>query len=187
MRPPFCPFPPDLTAKEYEELVYRQLASLGKNLRDFRVAHSERLRGLSGEYEFDVTARFTALGMAEFVVLVECKHWKKPVGRDVVEVLVSRLADVGGHKGMIFTTSDFQSGAVRFAQDHGIATVILADGRAAWLTRSQNGRPERPQWSEEPLVAAWLSSYDEEQKLHFSVVSYSHPEYLRRSLFGDET
>jgi restriction system protein len=78
-------------------------------------------------------------GAAELVILVECKHHKNPIKRDVVMVLESKLRDTKAHKGMIFSTCDFQSGALEFARVHGIATVRVTDDGMTYLTRSYAG------------------------------------------------
>jgi hypothetical protein len=44
-------------------------------------------------YEIDVSVRFEALG-ADFLVLVECKHQKRPVERERVQVLLDRIREV---------------------------------------------------------------------------------------------
>ena len=39
------------------------------------------------EYEIDVVARFTILEGAEIVVLIECKHYKNSIKRELVQTL----------------------------------------------------------------------------------------------------
>lgn len=70
----------------------------GLGLAQFSVQHLEKLDGTDGAYEIDVTARFRALG-ADFLVLIECKHHRHPVKRDIVQVLYDRIRAVGAHKG----------------------------------------------------------------------------------------
>jgi restriction system protein len=54
----------------------------------------------------------------------------------------------------VFSTSGFQSGALEFAQTHGIATVQLADGRSSYFTKAYGQEFEPPPWL--PRFAAWL-------------------------------
>lgn len=49
-------------------------------------------------------------------MLVECKKYDKPVGRDKVEILANRLQSIGAQKGILISTSGFQSGAARYAK-----------------------------------------------------------------------
>jgi restriction system protein len=174
----------DITPSEYERHVARQLEHLGYGLPELKVRHRQVIAGgRSTKYEFDVTARFTALG-ADFLVLVECKHWKNPVGRSVVELLHDRMLNVGAQKGMIFTTSDFQSGAIEFASEKRIACVVLADGRSAWRTRGQGEQVEPPPELGIPPIIGWLVK-KVEGKTEFSVVSEREPDYLRAWLFDE--
>lgn len=113
---------PRLTHLEFELQVRVLLESVGPELWEYHVAHREKLRGLDGDYEIDITARFRALDV-QFLVLVECKHHTHPIKREIVQVLNDRLRSVGAHKGIIYSTANFQSGAVEYAVRHGIALI----------------------------------------------------------------
>ena len=126
--------PITLTPDQFEIEVKGLIEKAGLGLSHFSVQRLEKLDGPDGEYEIDVTARFRALG-ADFLVLIECKHYKHPVKRDVVQVLFDRIRAVGAHKGMIFSTAKFQSGAIKYAKMHGIALVQIADRRTAFASR----------------------------------------------------
>lgn len=52
---------------------------------------------------------------------------------------VSRLRDVNAQKGIIFSTSGFQSGALDFAAAKHIATVAIVDGKWLSQTRAAGG------------------------------------------------
>lgn len=124
-----------LTPKQFEIEVEKLLIKLGNDkLAEFRTDRLETLKGTDGEYEFDVTVRFKALG-SNFLVLVECKHHKYPIKRDVVQVLHDRLRAVGAQKGLIFATTKFQKGAIEYAKLHGIALVQVADGKTSYFTK----------------------------------------------------
>jgi restriction system protein len=145
--------PIDLTPQEFEEEVERLLRQLGVGLFALETRRLERIDGSDGSYEIDVTARFEALG-ANFLVLIECKHHKNPIKREVVQILYDRIRAVGGQKGMIFSTSSFQRGAIEFAKAHGIALVQITDGQAAFATRSTEERALRPSWAQK--YAGWI-------------------------------
>src|SRR5438132_1552588 len=99
--------PVTLSPDEFEQEVERLLWTSGLDLKDFRAQRREKLTGPYGVYEIDVTARFEALG-ADFLVLVECKHHKRKVERELVQVLHDRIGAVGAHKGIMFSTAGFQ-------------------------------------------------------------------------------
>ncbi|MFZ0751392.1 MAG: restriction endonuclease, partial [Pyrinomonadaceae bacterium] len=100
---------------------------VGLKLPNFKVQRLEKLNTPDGVYEIDVTARFEVLG-AQFLVLIECKHHKNPIKRDVVQLLHDRVRAVGAHKGMIFSTGRFQRGAIQFARAHRIALIQIIEG-----------------------------------------------------------
>lgn len=133
--------PATLTPAEFEQHVQRWLAAASGELTAFQVTRLETVEGSGGDYEMDAVARFTAFGGAEFVVLVECKHHRNSIKREVIQVLESKLRDTKAHKGMVFATSDFQKGALEFAKVHQIATLLVSDAGTEYLTRSMESRP----------------------------------------------
>lgn len=114
-----------MTPDEYEIGVRNVIAAKGETLSDFQVTLKEDMAGSDGEYEIDVVARFSILDGAEIVVLIECKHHKNPIKRELVQVLHSKLGSIGAHKAMMFTTAKYQRGAIEFAQEHGISLVMF--------------------------------------------------------------
>jgi restriction system protein len=82
--------PANLTPKQFEAEVEGFLRRGGASLSKFKVQRLKKISAADGVYEIDVTARFEALG-ADFLVLVECKHHRSPIKREVVQVLYDRL------------------------------------------------------------------------------------------------
>lgn len=83
--------------------------------------HSKKVYpGAKGSYEIDASAEIH-LPSLTLLFLVECKHWSAAVSQDTVLALVSKLQDLGAHKGIIVTKRGFQRGAVRVARANGIA------------------------------------------------------------------
>jgi restriction system protein len=170
-------YPPiHLTPEQFELEVKAILDGLGLNLHGYQSQHREVVEGHDGEYEIDVTVRFGALG-AEFLVFVECKHYKNSVKREIVQSLHSKLQSIGAQKGMIFSTSGFQSGALEFAKAHGIATIQVVEGRTSYFTKSFGGPSEPPLWADIEPVIGWLIDGN-----NHSLVSRQHPEYLHRAI-----
>ena len=118
-----------MTPSEYEFHIHDYLKDLEPFLADFRVERQEVLSGTDGSYEIDVVARFEALGV-DFLVLSECKHHKRRIERDAVQVLQARVQSMGAHKGILFSVSGFQSGAIKYARAHGVALIQLVPGTA---------------------------------------------------------
>lgn len=127
------PIVDDISPEAFERQVKAWLESVAGALESFSASHLERLSGMDGEYEIDVVARFRALGGASFVVLVECKKHKNPIKRELVQSLREKQLSLGAQKGMLVSTAAFQSGAIEYAQKHGIALVQLVSGSAAYI------------------------------------------------------
>ena len=149
------PFPQDdinanISPTEFELLVKEYLEGAGKDLKDFKAVHNVHLLKSDGEYQIDVFAEFEVLG-ASFKVLVECKRHKNDIKREVVQLLYDKLRATGTHKGMIFSTSGFQSGGYKFAEEHGIALIRLIEGRFTYKTKSYGEQKyDPPPWLDIP-------------------------------------
>ena len=76
------------------------------------------------------------------LVVIECKNYNKSVSVDDIEEFESKLDQIAGKnvKGIVFTTKGFQSGALTFASNSGIALArYLPDNRIEWfLERTPN-------------------------------------------------
>lgn len=178
MRPPSEPV--TLTPRDFELLVRDILDAAAGSLVDYRSEHLAPLSGADGEYVIDVVATFSALG-AKFVVLVECKHLARPVERQDVQVLHSKLQSLAAQKAMLFSVAGFQSGAIEYAAAHGIALVEVATGASNWHTRSAGPPTPPPPWVSIPRHIGWLCVGNRR-----SLMSKNHPEYTRAFLgLGD--
>ncbi|MEH6830048.1 MAG: restriction endonuclease [Sulfitobacter sp.] len=133
--------PIEVTPVEYEKQVVSWLRATENQLKSFSVQHLETLPGSAGEYVIDAVARFKVFGDAEIAVLVECKKLKRSVERDVVMILKGKIQETGSHKGIIFSTSGFQRGAIEYAAEHGIALITFVDGVHTYVTRSAEDVP----------------------------------------------
>lgn len=124
----------DLTPTQFELHVKEFITEKGgKEIQSFVANHNVVLKGDDGKYQIDVLAEFEVVG-GRFTVLIECKYQTSPVKRDVVQVLDSRLHSLGAHKGMVFSRSGFQSGAIEFAKKHGIALVHVIKTQFTFVT-----------------------------------------------------
>ena len=157
------------TPTEFEKLVLAWLRRCGPAENQQIVAeHLGVMQGAGGGYKIDVVVKLTVFGGAVVAVLVECKHQARPVEREDVMVLEAKLRDVGAHKGMLFSTSGFQKGALQFAAARGIATVAVVNGERVYETRGAgSGPPEPPPWVQcDPYVGIRMSSTDKGISCH---------------------
>lgn len=97
-----------------------------EKLQKFSITHNIIIATDDGDYQIDVYATFWALGV-EFKVLCECKHYSSPITREKVVILADKVRSVGAHKGILISTSKFQSGAIKYAKKHGIALIEAID------------------------------------------------------------
>lgn len=116
-----------LTPREFELLVVAELRKLGQPLEDLVVEHQSPIRTPDGEFDIDAVARFKAFG-GEYLVVVECKHHKNPIKREVVQVLADKLGAAHAQKAMLFSTTSFQSGALAYAKERRIALIHMTEG-----------------------------------------------------------
>jgi restriction system protein len=127
--------PSAISPKQFEELVCSWLAIGAQGLANLKVEHLRKVQGTGGEYAIDVAIEFTIFDGARMLILVECKHQKRPVEREQIMVLMAKVRDTGAQKGMIFSTSGFQKGALAYAQRYKIAAITVRDGRAVYSSK----------------------------------------------------
>lgn len=170
--------PISLRPPEFELAVKEILDAAGQELTSFNSRHQEAVPGVDGDYIIDITARFSALG-ADFLVLVECKHEKRKVERQDVQVLRDKVQSTGAHKGMMFSVAGFQSGAIEYATTHGIALVQMVDGSTCWLTRGAGPPtpPPPPLWAGIPKYVGWWYHGNS-----VSLMSKRNGDYTRKAL-----
>lgn len=123
--------------QEFEQFVIMLLRVAVVGIPDVEVKHNELIEVSDGEYQIDGTIRFEVMGV-KYLTLVECKMYKSPVSREKVQVLYDKLRAIGAQKGILATTSYFQSGAIKYASAHGIALVQIIDGKLTYCVRSNN-------------------------------------------------
>lgn len=110
------------------------------------VKHNHIAKIDDGNYQIDVIVKHTFLG-SDNITLIEFKKYKNPVPREKVEILYSRINSIGAHKGMLFSSSRFQEGAITFAKKHGIALVQVIDGKLQYEVRSMEGNHIKIEYS----------------------------------------
>ena len=146
--------PITITPRQYELAVKSILDGSGLQLEQYSSAHLEEVPGVDGNYIIDVAARFSALG-AKFLVLIECKHEKRKVERQDVQVLHTKVTSAGAQKGILFSVAGFQQGAIEYADVHGIALVQLASGTSSWFTKGAGPSTPPPPWANIQNYVGW--------------------------------
>ena len=141
---PFRELEANISPTEFEIFCMNTLKAYAKkeDLKDFSITHNKKIKADDGTYQIDVYAEYTALG-AKNIVLVECKKKSNAIKREVVEVLHKRLENLGAHKGILISTSGFQSGATEYAAKHGIALWQICDIHIKHICNSVNLNTEK--------------------------------------------
>ncbi len=178
--------PLEISPIEFERQVKAWLERAAGKLIGFKASHRAQVSGDSGEYEIDIEVRFEAFGGADFIVLIECKRHRNPIKRDVVMLLDAKLRDTGAHKGIVFSTSAFQSGALEYAEARGIATLTVRDGKTNYHTRSYGLKAEPPTWGHVSKFIAWFSTPGSTGFGQFSLVDDTRIEPLEAWFNGRE-
>lgn len=143
--------------EEFEEAAKTILESAGASIEKFQVNGKERFTSDDGEYEIDASVEFTMLGGVKFFVIVECRSKKvnNKVKRDEVLAFHSKVNLLKAQKGVFFTTSGYQKGAIEYARKHSIALVRVVSGTAIYITKGMVDIPPL-KWLDLPKYAGWL-------------------------------
>jgi hypothetical protein len=112
---------------EYELLVksiYEQILQK-EGVENVQVQHDQSILGKSGApHQIDVLWRFRIAGV-EHLVLIECKNYGSAVEIGHVRNFHTVIEDINGARGVLVTRVGFQSGAVTFADHHGIGLKLV--------------------------------------------------------------
>lgn len=160
-----------MSPKEFELLVKDWIQRLGKGLKSLDVRHDQKLEAHDGTYQIDVLAKFEALD-ADFVVLIECKRHQSAIPRADVQLLYAKVQSLGAHKGMLFATTGFQSGAIEYAKQHGITLVKITEGKASYETRSIGPDREPPPWADIPRYFGWVIEESDRSSIKVSCLDF---------------
>lgn len=167
--------PMSLTPKEFELAVKDVLSQGGATITNFVVTGSQVLIAPDGSYQIDATLDFELQGFS-YKTLVECKRHSDPIKRDDVMLLKSKIDSLGAHKGIIFSTAVFQSGAVQYAEAHGIALVFVESGKSTYLAKNQDVVTTLPDWV--PLFVGRVQCMGADGSTLSTLIHEAHPRAL---------
>ncbi|WP_289355103.1 restriction endonuclease [Paenibacillus sp. S-12] len=141
---PYRKFVASISATEFEKYCLEILNAYAEDeaLKDFSILHNQKIQTNDGEYQIDIIAEFVALSVG-FKVVVECKRYTRPVEREKFVVLAGKVRSLGAHKGILISTSGFQSGATEYARQHGIALIQIFDKFVMHIQASSNPKMDK--------------------------------------------
>ena len=124
---PFSKEPSEITPTEFEKEVLNFFQDEPFNFKIIEVVHDKNLRIRAQNYQIDVYFEHEAHGL-RYKTLVECKRHKGSIKREVIQVLYNKVQETGSNKGVLVSASDFQTGAIEFAKEKGIALIRILNG-----------------------------------------------------------
>ncbi|MBC2005482.1 restriction endonuclease [Listeria booriae] len=123
-----------LSSREFEQYSLDILKEQTAELEDVYFAHDKIMESHDGNYQIDGYIEFTVMDV-RYKTLIECKHYKSSITREKVVLLHDKLKSLGAQKGILISTSNFQSGAIQYAEVHGIALIQLTEAATSYELR----------------------------------------------------
>ncbi|MGO4651152.1 restriction endonuclease [Arthrobacter sp. 2RAF22] len=109
--------------ESYVSYVYDSL--LSRHARNITVTKQAQVPDNFGNlYNIDVFFEYEIAGNKHRVA-IECKDHKRPVGRDDVIAFCGKVRDMPSTIGLFISASGFQSGALKYLDDHGVRHMTL--------------------------------------------------------------
>lgn len=125
----------EMSPTDFEKYALQILESKTRGLDNVKFVHDKVVEAYDGNYQLDGYIEFEIMGVM-YKTIVECKHYKYPISREIVQKVYDNLRAIGAHKGIIVSTSNFQSGAITYAKMHGIALIQMTETEDVYETRS---------------------------------------------------
>gem|GEM_PF-676621 len=124
-----------MSPTDFEKYSLQILFQQVKHLDDCKVQHNKIIEVDDGNYQIDGYIEFSLMGII-YKTILECKHYKSSISREKVQVLYDKIRACGANKGILISSSNFQSGAIEYASKHGIALIQLTDAGEQYVKRS---------------------------------------------------
>ena len=115
----------NISPTAFEKFVLEMLSKEFQKYDNCIIEHNKKIEAHDGSYKIDGYIEYDVMGIA-YKTLLECKLHNDSIKRERVEILYSRIRSCGAHKGILISSSNFQSGAIEFANAHGIALIQIS-------------------------------------------------------------
>lgn len=120
------------------------------------IEHNKIIEKNNQRYQFDIYCKFSIGELAVILIAGECKRHKNKISREKLQAFRQKLTDAGIHKGIFFSTSGYQSGAITYANDNNMALCQLTTKNDMNIySFSRNEIPNA-------LIGAWIYIVDNE-------------------------
>ena len=136
--------PANLRPDEAAVFVTRELRKAGLEVSDVRVRSTERAKK-GDDWIVEMTAGIET-GEGPRVALIVCRRDTGPVAAPAVDALAKRRGAPGPTIALMFATAGFDPDALRVARELGIPTLVVADGKDAFLRGGWGMAGTPPSW-----------------------------------------
>ena len=149
----------EMNPTEFEKYALQILQNHIKGLNNVKFIHNKVVEAYDGNYQLDGYIEFEVMGVL-YKTIVECKHYKYPISREIVQKVYDNLRAIGAQKGIVVSTSNFQSGAIDYAKAHGIALIQMTETEEIFYTRCHYSvvvnHPYVPRNGGEPYIGVMI-------------------------------
>lgn len=148
----------DMSPTDFEKYSLRILKTNMGQLDNVYFEHNKIIKANDGTYQIDGLIEFDVMGV-HYKTIVECKLYKNPVKREIIQKVYDNLRAVGAQKGIVISTSSFQSGAIEYAQEHGIALIQMTNAGENYCTRGLDiivNHPYVPSNEDNPYIGVLI-------------------------------
>jgi hypothetical protein len=132
-----------MTSSEYEEYVTNIVRQFGF-CKNANISNNRKFKGKRqpGEYEIDIAVEMRFTEIIYLLIIIECKHWNRPVDRPVIQSLAQTKDAISAHKAIAVASSGFSKEAESVAEAHNIGLWwIDPDGASSQKARSVSSKP----------------------------------------------
>jgi len=120
-----------LSPNEYEDFVTEIIRQMSFS-KKARISRNVEFIGVRqpGKYEIDIALEIN-LDSLDFLIIVECKNWKRPVDRPIIQKLAQTKDAISAHKAVVVSPIGFTKEAIEVAKSLGIALWVVS--KTEWV------------------------------------------------------
>lgn len=143
--------PRSLLPHEVEIFITRELRKAGLAPSGMRVRDRVQTASKSDDYLVELGCSLR-VGEADPFVIIECRNQSAPVTITAVEALQTKARQAKAQHAMMFSTSGFETDAIRAARTLGIPLLAVADGKTAFARSPWGMAGDPPAWVPEYMA-----------------------------------
>jgi restriction system protein len=143
--------PRSLLPHEVEIFVTRELRKAGLVPSAMKVRDRIETPGASGDYIVELGCSLR-VGESDPYIIIECRNASVPVTAATIEALQTKVQQAKAQHAMMFSTSGFETDAIRSARTLGIPVLAVADGKTAFARSPWGMAGDPPAWVPEYMA-----------------------------------